>query len=159
MKGSPKNDTRLDGQIERVVFRNEENGYAVLRAKVRGQKDLVTVVGTVASANPGEWLAADGEWVADSNYGPQFKAHTMRVSQPDTLEGITKFLGSGMIRGIGKEYAERLVNAFGRDVFDVIENSSGKLLKVEGIGPTRRASIRAAWEEQKAVDHDFHRHH
>ena len=159
MKGSSKNDTRLDGQIERVVFRNEENGYAVLRAKVRGQKDLVTVVGTVASANPGEWLAADGEWVADSNYGPQFKAHTMRVSQPDTLEGITKFLGSGMIRGIGKEYAERLVNAFGRDVFDVIENSSGKLLKVEGIGPTRRASIRAAWEEQKAVDHDFHRHH
>ena len=144
-------DRRLDGQIERAVFRNEENGYAVLRVKVRGHKDLVTVVGTVSSANPGEWLAADGEWITDAHYGRQFKAETMRISQPDTLDGIKKFLGSGMIRGIGKEYAERLVQAFGRDVFDVIENSSAKLLKVEGIGPSRRASIRAAWAEQKGI--------
>ncbi|MEI7851765.1 MAG: hypothetical protein WCH86_08025, partial [Kiritimatiellales bacterium] len=125
-------DRRLDGQIERAVFRNEENGYAVLRVKVRGHKDLVTVVGTVSSANPGEWLAADGEWITDTHYGQQFKAESMRISQPDTLDGIKKFLGSGMIRGIGKEYAERLVQAFGRDVFEVIENSSAKLLKVEG---------------------------
>lgn len=144
-------ETRLDGQIERVVFRNEDTGYFVLRLKVRGRKDLVTVVGTASSVNPGEWLAADGEWISDAHYGPQFKAETMRISQPDTLDGIKKFLGSGMIRGIGKEYAERLVAAFGRDVFDVIENSSAKLLKVEGIGPTRRASIRAAWEEQKGI--------
>jgi len=144
-------ETRLDGQIERVVFRNEENGYAVLRVKVRGHKDFVTVVGTAASVNPGEWVAADGEWITDAHYGPQFKAEGMRVSQPDTLDGIKKFLGSGMIRGIGKEYAERLVATFGRDVFDVIENSSAKLQKVEGIGPTRRASIRAAWEEQKGI--------
>jgi exodeoxyribonuclease V alpha subunit len=144
-------DTRLDGQIERVVFRNEDNGYAVLRVKVRGHKDPVTTVGTVAEANPGEWLAADGEWVTDAHYGQQFKASSMRISQPDTLEGIKKFLGSGIIRGIGKEYAERLVKEFGRDVFDVIEHSSGKLLKVEGIGPTRRAAIRAAWEEQKGI--------
>jgi exodeoxyribonuclease V alpha subunit len=90
-------DSRLDGQIERVVFRNEENGYTVLRAKVRGHKDLVTVVGTVSSANPGEWLAADGEWISDPSYGQQFKAEAMRISQPDTIEGIKKFLGSGMI--------------------------------------------------------------
>lgn len=146
-----KEDSRLDGQIERVVFRNEENGYAVLRVKVRGHKDLVTVVGTVSSANPGEWVAADGGWIHDAQYGRQFKAEAVRVSQPDTIEGIRKFLGSGMIRGIGKEYADRLVKAFGRDVFDVIEHSSGKLLKVEGIGPGRRASIRAAWEEQKGI--------
>lgn len=144
-------ENRLDGQVERIVFRNEENGYTVLRTKVRGHKDLVTVVGTASSINPGEWLAADGEWITDSSYGPQFKAETMRVSQPDTIEGIKKFLGSGMIRGIGKEYAERLVEAFGRDVFNVIEKSSGKLLKVEGIGPGRRASIRAAWAEQKGI--------
>ena len=144
-------DTRLDGQVERIVFRNEENGYTVLRAKVRGHRDLVTVVGTAAGINPGEWLAADGEWITDTHYGPQFKADTLRVSQPDTLDGIKKFLGSGIIRGIGKEYAERLVAAFGRDVFDVIEHSSAKLLKVEGIGPARRASIRAAWEEQKGI--------
>lgn len=146
-----EDERRLDGQIERVVFRNEDNGYAVLRVNVRGHKDLVTVVGTVSSANPGEWLAADGEWITDSHYGAQFKAASMRVSQPDTIEGIKKFLGSGMIRGIGKEYAERLVQAFGRDVFNVIENSSAKLLKVDGIGPGRRASIRAAWEEQKGI--------
>ena len=145
------NNRRLDGQIERVVFRNEENGYTVLRAKVRGHKDLVTVVGTISSVNPGEWLAADGEWISDKQYGQQFKAESMRTSQPDTIEGIKKFLASGMIRGIGKEYAERLVAEFGRDVFNVIENSSAKLLKVEGIGPTRRASIRAAWDEQKGI--------
>jgi exodeoxyribonuclease V alpha subunit len=153
MNNAAKKDDngRLDGQIERVVFRNEENGYAVLRVKVRGHKDLVTVVGTVSSANPGEWLAADGQWITDANYGQQFKAESMRVSQPDTLDGIKKFLGSGMIRGIGKEYADRLVQAFGREVFNVIEHSSAKLLKVEGIGPGRRAAIRAAWEEQKGI--------
>lgn len=144
-------DSRLDGQVERIVFRNEENGYTVLRAKVRGHKDLVTVVGTASSISPGEWLAADGEWISDAHYGPQFKAESMRVSSPDTLDGIKKFLGSGIIRGIGKEYAERLVKAFGREVFDVIEHSSAKLQTVEGIGPTRRASIRAAWEEQKGI--------
>ncbi len=144
-------DNRLDGQVERVVFRNEENGYTVLRAKVRGHRDLVTVVGTASSINPGEWLAADGEWIMDSSYGPQFKAQMMRVSQPDTIEGIKKFLGSGIIRNIGPKYAEKLVDTFGRDVFNVIEKSSGKLLKIEGIGPGRRASIKAAWEEQKGI--------
>lgn len=147
----PKDDTRLDGQVERVVFCNEENGYAVLRVKVRGHKDPVTVVGTASSANPGEWLAAEGEWISDAHYGPQFKAESMRISAPDTIDGIKKFLGSGIIRGIGKEYAERLVAAFGRDVFDVIEHSSAKLQTVEGIGPGRRANIRAAWEEQKGI--------
>lgn len=151
MKDRKTDSSRLDGQIERLVFRNEENGYAVMRVKVRGHKDLVTVVGTVSSANPGEWLAADGEWITDTHYGSQFKAESMRVSQPDTIEGIKKFLSSGMIRGIGKEYADRLVKTFGRDVFDVIENSSARLLKVEGIGPGRRAAIRAAWEEQKGI--------
>ena len=144
-------DTRLDGQVERVVFCNEENGYAVLRVKVRGHKELVTVTGTASSVNPGEWLAADGEWVTVAQYGPQFKAASMRVSSPDTIDGIKKFLGSGIIRGIGKEYAERLVAAFGRDVFDVIEHASAKLQTVEGIGPGRRANIRAAWEEQKGI--------
>jgi exodeoxyribonuclease V alpha subunit len=151
MTKKTQDDNRLDGQVERIVFRNEENGYTVLRAKVRGHKDLVTVVGTASSINPGEWLAADGEWIRDSSYGPQFKAQMMRVSQPDTIEGIKKFLGSGIIRNIGPKYAEKLVDAFGRDVFNVIEKSSGKLLKIEGIGPGRRASIKAAWEEQKGI--------
>lgn len=142
---------KLDGQIERVVFRNEENGYCVLRVKVRGHKDLVTVTGTVPTVNPGEWLAADGEWFSDPKFGRQFKAGQMRMSKPDTLEGIEKYLASDLVKGIGKEYAKRLVQAFGRDVFDVIEHSSGKLLKVEGIGRQRKDNIKKAWDEQKNI--------
>ena len=142
---------KLDGQIERVVFRNEENGFCVLRVKVRGHKELVTVTGTVPTINSGEWMAADGEWFTDPRHGPQFKAEQMRMSKPDTLEGIEKYLASGLIKGIGKEYAARLVKTFGRDVFDVIENSSGKLLKVEGIGKLRKERIKLAWDEQKSV--------
>ena len=142
---------KLDGQIERVVFRNEENGFCVLRVKVRGHRELVTVTGTTSTVNRGEWLAADGEWLQDPRHGRQFKAEKMRMSQPDTLEGIEKYLASGMVKGIGKEYAKRLVETFGRDVFDVIENSSGKLQKVAGIGRQRRDNIRKAWNEQKNV--------
>ena len=142
---------KLDGQIERVVFRNEENGFCVLRVKVRGHKELVTVTGTVPTINSGEWMTADGEWFTDPRHGPQFKAEQMRMSKPDTLEGIEKYLASGLIKGIGKEYAKRLVKTFGRDVFDVIENSSGKLLKVEGIGRQRKDNIKKAWDEQKSV--------
>ena len=142
---------KLDGQIERVVFRNEENGFCVLRVKVRGHKDLVTVTGTTPTVNPGEWLAADGEWLTDPRHGQQFKADGMRMSKPDTLEGIEKYLASDLVKGIGKEYAKRLVTTFGRDVFDIIENSSGKLLKVEGIGKQRKDNIKKAWDEQKNV--------
>ncbi|MEI6891192.1 MAG: ATP-dependent RecD-like DNA helicase [Pontiella sp.] len=142
---------KLDGQIERVVFRNEENGFCVLRVKVRGHQDLVTVTGTTPTVNPGEWLAADGEWLSDPRHGKQFKAGDMRMSKPDTLEGIEKYLASDLVKGIGKEYAKRLVKMFGRDVFDIIENSSGKLLKVEGIGKQRKDNIKKAWDEQKNV--------
>ena len=142
---------KLDGQIERVVFRNEENGFCVLRVKVRGHKELVTVTGTVPTVNPGEWMAGDGEWFTDPRHGKQFKAEKMRMSKPDTLEGIEKYLASDLVKGIGKEYAKRLVKTFGRDVFDVIENASGKLLKVEGIGQQRKDNIKKAWDEQKSV--------
>ncbi|QBG46819.1 ATP-dependent RecD-like DNA helicase [Verrucomicrobia bacterium S94] len=142
---------KLDGQVERVVFRNEENGFCVLRVKVRGHKELVTVTGTVPAVNPGEWMAGDGEWFVDPRHGRQFKAQHLRMSKPDTLEGIEKYLASDMVKGIGKEYAKRLVKAFGRDVFDVIENSSGKLLKVPGIGKQRKDNIKKAWDEQRNV--------
>jgi len=142
---------KLDGQIERVVFRNEENGFCVLRVKVRGHKELVTVTGTVPTINSGEWMTADGEWLSDPRHGRQFKAEQMRMTKPDTLEGIEKYLASGLIKGIGKKYAERLVKTFGREVFDVIENSSGKLLNVEGIGRLRKERIKQAWDEQKSV--------
>jgi len=144
-------NNKLDGQIERIVFRNEENGFCVLRVKVQGKKELVTVTGTTPTINEGEWMVADGEWMIDPKHGAQFKAEQMRMVQPDTLEGIEKYLASGLIKGIGKEYAARLVKTFGSDVFDVIEKESGKLLKVEGIGKLRKDRIKKAWDEQKSV--------
>ena len=142
---------KLDGQIERVVFLNEENGFCVLRVKIRSQIELATVTGTSPNVNEGEWLTADGEWFNDSKHGRQFKAESIRTTRPDTLEGIEKYLASDLVKGIGKEYASRLVKTFGRDVFDVIENNSAKLLQVEGIGKLRKERIKHAWDEQKSI--------
>ena len=141
----------LSGTIERVTFHSEETGFAVLRVKVKGFRELVTVVGTLADANAGEWLDAAGAWVMDPQHGRQFKAAELRTTQPDTLEGIEKYLASGLIKGIGPIYAGKLVKAFGREVLNIIENQSARLEDVEGIGPIRRARIKAAWNEQKAV--------
>ena len=142
---------KIDGQIERIVFLNEENGFCVLRVSVRNQKELVTLTGSSVSVNEGEWLTADGEWINDPRHGRQFKAESMRTTRPDTLEGIEKYLASDLVKGIGKEYASRLVKTFGRDVFDVIENNSAKLLQVEGIGKLRKERIKQAWDEQKSI--------
>jgi len=142
---------KIDGQIERIVFLNEENGFCVLRVSVRNQKELVTLTGSSVSVNEGEWLTADGKWINDPRHGRQFKAESMRTTRPDTLEGIEKYLASDLVKGIGKEYASRLVKTFGRDVFDVIENNSAKLLQVEGIGKLRKERIKQAWDEQKSI--------
>ncbi len=142
---------RLTGSIERVTFHSEETGFAVLKVKVRGRRDLVAVVGTIPNISVGEWLEAEGRWHIDPKHGQQFKADHLRTTHPDTLEGIEKYLGSGLIKGIGPVYAEKLVKAFGKEVFNVIDNRSALLLKVEGIGPTRRTAIKEAWAEHKVV--------
>src|SRR3981189_1879724 len=103
----------LAGAVERVTFHNLENGFCVLRVKARGQRDLVTVVGHAATISAGEWLTASGEWFNDRTHGQQFKARFMRTSAPSSLEGIEKYLASGMIRGIGPIYATKLVRAVG----------------------------------------------
>jgi exodeoxyribonuclease V alpha subunit len=141
----------LHGHVERISFRNEETGFSVLRIRARGHRELVALVGAIPEVNPGEWLEAGGRWQQDPRHGPQFKADTVRLIQPDTLEGIEKYLGSGMIHGIGPVYAKKLVEKFGREVFDVIEKFSGRLLEVEGIGRQRRDSIKQAWAEQKTI--------
>ena len=141
----------ITGSVERVTFHSEESGFCVLKVKVRGHRELVAVVGTLPTISPGEWLEAEGRWHIDPKHGQQFKADHLRTTHPDTLEGIGKYLGSGLIKGIGPVYAEKLVNAFGKDVFDVIDNRSALLLKVEGIGPGRRAAIKNAWAEHKVV--------
>ncbi|BBA36215.1 recombinase D [Methylocaldum marinum] len=141
----------LSGTIERVTFHSDATGFCVLRVKVRGQRDLVTVVGSAASVTAGEQIECIGAWVNDREHGLQFKARQLRVIPPSSLEGIEKYLGSGMVKGIGPHFARKLVRAFGEAVFDIIEQTPERLSEVEGIGPKRRARITAAWAEQKVI--------
>src|SRR4249920_2089781 len=147
----PSDREVLAGLVERVTFHNEENGFCVLRAKVRGHRDLVTVVGHAATISAGEWVTVSGEWVNDRTHGQQFKALFLKTSEPTSIDGIEKYLGSGMIRGIGPVYAKKLVRAFGEKVFDTIEAEPGRLREVAGIGPVRAKRITDAWAEQKLV--------
>ena len=153
MKPTPESSTRevLAGLVERVTFHNAENGFCVLRAKARGHRDLVTVVGHAAIISAGEWITASGEWINDRVHGQQFKARFLKTSAPGSIDGIEKYLGSGMIRGIGPVYAKKMVKAFGDKVFDVIEAEPNRLREVTGIGAVRAKRITDAWAEQKIV--------
>ena len=153
MTAQPQSSTQevLAGLVERVTFHNTENGFCVFRAKARGHRDLVTVVGHAATIAAGEWITASGEWVNDRIHGQQFKARFLRTSAPSTVDGIEKYLASGMIRGIGPVYAKKLVRIFGDKVFDVIEAEPDRLREVDGIGPVRASRITIAWAEQKVV--------
>src|SRR5271156_2196918 len=124
----------LAGLVERVTYHNAENGFCVLRIKTRGHRELVTVVGHAAAISAGEWITAAGEWINDRTHGQQFKARFMRTSAPTSLDGIEKYLSSGMIRGIGPVYAKKMVKAFGEKVFEIIEAESDRLREVDGIG-------------------------
>jgi exodeoxyribonuclease V alpha subunit len=141
----------LAGLVERVTFHNSDNGFCVLRAKARGHRDLVTVIGHAAMISAGEWITASGEWVNDHTHGQQFKARFMRTSAPTSIDGIEKYLGSGMIRGIGPVYAKKMVQAFGEKVFDIIEAEPERLREVTGIGAFRAKRITDAWAEQKII--------
>jgi len=141
----------LAGLVERVTFHNADSGFCVLRVKARGQRDLVTVVGHAATIAAGEWVQMSGTWINDRTHGLQFKAAFLKASPPTTLEGIEKYLGSGMIRGIGPVYATKLVRAFGAAVFELIEQEPSRLREVTGIGPKRAARIVAGWADQKVI--------
>ena len=137
--------------VERVTFHNPDSGFCVLRLKVRGQRDLVTMLGAAAAISAGEFVQATGSWVNDRTHGLQFKAAFLKAAPPTTLEGIERYLGSGMIKGIGPIYAKKLVQAFGEDVFDTIEQSPERLREVVGIGPKRADRIRRGWADQKVI--------
>lgn len=141
----------LSGLIERVTFHNEENGWTVLKVKAKGHRDLVTVVGSLPSVSPGEWLTAQGHWIQNREFGLQFQADMLTSTAPTTKEGIEKYLGSGMVKGIGPIYAKKLVVAFSERIFDIIEKESARLEDVDGIGPKRRKQIKEAWAEQKVI--------
>jgi exodeoxyribonuclease V alpha subunit len=141
----------LSGLIERVTFFNEENGYAVLKVKAKGHRDQVTIVGSLPAVSAGEWVTAEGHWVQDREFGLQFKAELLNSTAPTTREGIEKYLGSGMVKGIGPIYAKKLVAKFGESILEIIETESGRLEEVDGIGPMRRRRIKAAWAEQRVI--------
>ena len=141
----------LAGLVDRVTFHNAENGFCVLRVKARGQRDLITVLGHAAMISAGEFVQASGTWVNDRTHGVQFRASFLKATAPTTIEGIEKYLGSGMLRGIGPVYAKKLVRAFGEAVFDVIEQEPPRLRLVTGIGPKRAERIIAGWAEQKII--------
>ncbi|PYD79208.1 ATP-dependent RecD-like DNA helicase [Komagataeibacter oboediens] len=151
MSGTAASSEALAGLVERVTFHNAENGFCVLRVKVRGQRDLVTVVGHAAMISAGEFVQMSGRWFRDHTHGLQFKAEFLKASPPTTVEGIERYLGSGMIRGIGPVYAKKLVKAFGEAVFDLIEQEPGRLREVTGIGPKRAERIVAGWADQKVI--------
>lgn len=142
---------RIQGSIERVTFHSEESGFCVIRIKVRGHRELVTVVGSAASVTAGEYVECLGLWVNDRQHGQQFKAIQLKIVPPTTLEGIEKYLGSGMVKGIGPHFAKKLVKAFGEAVFDVIEQNPERLLELEGIGKKRQQRVTSAWAEQKVI--------
>lgn len=148
---SDTNPEHLAGSVERVTFHSEETGFCVLRVKVRGHRDLVTVVGMAPTISPGEYIEGTGHWVTDRTHGLQFKTTQLRVVPPTTQEGIERYLGSGMVKGIGPHFARKLVQAFGAEVFDVIEQTPKRLQELDGIGPKRAASVVGAWAAQKVI--------
>src|SRR4051812_3117264 len=141
----------LAGLVERVTFHNPDSGFCVLRVKVRGQRDLVTVVGAAAAVSAGEFIQASGIWLNDRTHGLQFKAAFLKTAPPTTLAGIERYLGSGMVKGIGPVYAGKLVAAFGEAVFDVIEQAPERLQEIAGIGPKRSQRIRRGWADQEVI--------
>ncbi len=141
----------LNGFIERVTYHNVENGFAVLRVKVKGRNDLVTVVGNATSVTAGEHCEATGDWTMDRQHGPQFKASELKTSHPASAAGIVRYLASGAIRGIGPKLAAKIVDIHHEQTLEIFEKSPDFLLHIRGIGPERVKRIRESWKEQKEV--------
>ena len=141
----------LCGLVERITYHNEENGFCVLRLSVKGESDLITLIGHAASVSPGEYASASGNWITDREHGRQFRAMFVTISPPATLTGIERYLGSGMVKGIGPIYAGKLVQAFGMTVFEVIEQTPARLREISGIGKVRAAKITSGWSDQKVI--------
>ena len=143
--------TELSGQIERITFSNEDNGFTIARVRVHGRRDLVTIVGNLISPMPGEVLHMKGTWANHPKFGEQFKVDHYEITIPATVFGIKKYLGSGLIKGIGPVMADRIVKRFGKNALDIIENHIHRLAEIEGIGKKRINMIQIAWDEQRDV--------
>ncbi|MFE2596728.1 ATP-dependent RecD-like DNA helicase [Streptomyces sp. NPDC059396] len=145
------NPAVLEAVLERITYANEENGYTVARVDTGRGGDLLTVVGALLGAQPGESLRMEGRWASHPQYGKQFTVDNYTTILPATIQGIRRYLGSGLIKGIGPVFADRIVEHFGLDTLDIIEQEPKRLIEVPGLGPKRTKRIAAAWEEQKAI--------
>ncbi len=137
--------------VERITYQNPENGYSVLKVRAKGHDDLVTVVGNLLDANVGSVLLVDGEWKVDSKYGRQFAARQWQETLPATVYGMEKYLGSGLIKGVGPKFAKKIVQKYGENTFAVIEENVEALIEISGIGAGRVKMIAKSWERQKEV--------
>ncbi len=144
-------DEYLQGQIERITYVNEDNGYTVAKVQVQGQRELVTVIGNIVSPLPGQVLQMRGEWQNHPQYGPQFKINYCNCKTPANASGIQKYLASSLIKGVGPVMAKRIVKRFGEDTIQILDQSPDKLVEVEGIGYKRIEMIKQAWQEQKEI--------
>lgn len=146
---------QLRGIVDRITFQNEENGYTVARLQVEGStaynNRLATIVGEMLSINPGETVVLEGEWTTHKQYGAQFKIESYQTVHPSTVEGMRRYLGSGLIKGIGPVTAKRIVDHFGKEALDVIESDPERLVEVEGLGAKRAKWIIKAWEDQREI--------
>ncbi|NUT52603.1 MAG: ATP-dependent RecD-like DNA helicase [Saccharothrix sp.] len=152
--GQPASPARLEAVLERITYQNDDNGWTVARVDTgrgSGMGELLTVVGPMLGAQPGESLRLWGRWGSHPQYGRQFLVDSYETVLPATVQGIRRYLGSGLIKGIGPKIADRIVEHFGVDALDVIEQDVRRLIEVPGLGPKRRDLIAAAWEEQKAI--------
>lgn len=141
----------LTGIVERITFHSPESGFSVLRVKVKGQTELVTVVGSTTSVSCGEVLEARGDWIIDRQFGQQFKAEQLSTSHPASAAGIQRFLGSGAVRSVGPKIAERIVDRFGDRALEILDENPRLLLEIHGIGDSRLTRMRESWREQKEV--------
>jgi exodeoxyribonuclease V alpha subunit len=141
----------ISGSVERITFVNPDTGWTVARLRRPGRRDLVTVVGNMVALTPGESLTLEGKWEEDPRYGTQFRVESYQSESPSTVEGIRRYLGSGLIKGIGPKMAERLVDAFGDETLQVIEENPNRLYNLPGFGRSRVEAIKAAWDEQREI--------
>ena len=137
--------------VERITYQNPDNGYSIMKVKVKGYNDLVTLVGNLLDVPVGSVLLCDGDWKVDKKYGSQFVAESWEEVMPATIYGIEKYLGSGLVKGIGPKFAHLIVEKFGTETIDIIESDINRLYEVVGIGKKRVEKIAESWEKQKDI--------
>ncbi|MBF0303572.1 MAG: ATP-dependent RecD-like DNA helicase, partial [Desulfamplus sp.] len=143
--------TTIKGTLHRITYKNEDNHYTIARLKIHEIKEPVTIVGHLAGVAEGEMLSLIGKWVSHAKYGEQFKVESFEVTLPSTLAEIRKYLGSGMIKGVGESMAKKIVDYFKEESLEIIENEPHRLCEITGIGKTKMLTVSRAWDQHHAI--------